>query len=131
MGEMIEIISSPPLPPLPYPTLPYPTLRYYTCSCLYLLFLTEEDKPATPGTAAVEPPTKRRKREATDATCASINWFRVVLDESHKIKGKSSMSKACMTLVSKRRWCVTGTPLNNAFEDFDGMYCNDCNVHRL
>ena len=23
-------------------------------------------------------------------------------------------------LASKRRWCVTGTPLNNSFEDFNG-----------
>lgn len=32
------------------------------------------------------------------------------------------MTLAVRVLASKRRWCVTGTPLNNAFEDFDGQF---------
>ena len=30
------------------------------------------------------------------------------------------MTDAVKVLASKRRWCVTGTPLNNSFEDFNG-----------
>ena len=31
------------------------------------------------------------------------------------------MRDAVKALVSKRRWCVTGTPMHNGFEDFDGQ----------
>jgi hypothetical protein len=54
--------------------------------------------------------------------CHWINWHRVVLDESHKIKGKSGMTRSVNALAGKRRWCVTGTPMNNAFEDLDGQF---------
>jgi SNF2 family DNA or RNA helicase len=65
-----------------------------------------------------------KTRFKTDEKCPvmSINWHRIVLDESHKIKGKSGMTNAVRVLPSRRRWCVTGTPLNNAFEDFDGQF---------
>jgi SWI/SNF-related matrix-associated actin-dependent regulator of chromatin subfamily A3 len=54
--------------------------------------------------------------------CNEINWFRIVLDESHKIKGKSGMTNAVRVLSSMRRWCVTGTPMNNSFEDLNGQF---------
>ena len=31
------------------------------------------------------------------------------------------MRDAVRALVSKRRWCVTGTPMHSGFEDFDGQ----------
>ena len=58
-----------------------------------------------------------KENEAPKNTpCHKVNWHRVVLDESHKIKGKSGMTRAVNALASKRRWCVTGTPMNNGFE---------------
>jgi hypothetical protein len=39
----------------------------------------------------------------------AINWYRIVMDESHKSKGKTDTSCSLSSLVSKRRWCVTGT----------------------
>lgn len=43
---------------------------------------------------------------------AAIDWYRIVLDESHSIKNASTgQSQACMALTGQRRWCVTGTPI--------------------
>ncbi len=43
-----------------------------------------------------------------------ISWFRVVLDEAHMIKDRStSTSKAVFNLISVYKWCLTGTPLQN------------------
>nr|XP_043629228.1 DNA repair protein RAD5A isoform X2 [Erigeron canadensis] len=48
----------------------------------------------------------------------SVRWFRVVLDEAHTIKSsKSQISMAVATLVADRRWCLTGTPIQNSLED--------------
>ncbi|KAM7256149.1 hypothetical protein ACFE04_011890 [Oxalis oulophora] len=48
----------------------------------------------------------------------SIRWFRVVLDEAHTIKStKSQVSIAADALVADRRWCLTGTPIQNKLED--------------
>ncbi|XP_078441095.1 DNA/RNA helicase protein isoform X2 [Wolffia australiana] len=48
----------------------------------------------------------------------SINWFRVILDEAHTIKSsKSQVSLAASALMADRRWCLTGTPIQNNLED--------------
>ncbi|XP_015873517.3 DNA repair protein RAD5A isoform X1 [Ziziphus jujuba] len=48
----------------------------------------------------------------------SVRWFRVVLDEAHTIKSsKSQISVAAAALVADRRWCLTGTPIQNNLED--------------
>ncbi|KAA8550241.1 hypothetical protein F0562_001925 [Nyssa sinensis] len=48
----------------------------------------------------------------------SVRWFRVVLDEAHTIKSsKSQISMAASALVADRRWCLTGTPIQNNLED--------------
>ncbi|XP_011654243.1 DNA repair protein RAD5A isoform X1 [Cucumis sativus] len=48
----------------------------------------------------------------------SVRWFRVVLDEAHNIKSsKSQISIAATALVADRRWCLTGTPIQNNLED--------------
>ncbi|CAA6663709.1 unnamed protein product [Spirodela intermedia] len=48
----------------------------------------------------------------------SICWFRVVLDEAHTIKSsKSQISLAASALTADRRWCLTGTPIQNNLED--------------
>ncbi|KAM0954805.1 hypothetical protein TB2_022918 [Malus domestica] len=48
----------------------------------------------------------------------SVSWFRVVLDEAHTIKSsKSQISIAAAALVAGRRWCLTGTPIQNNLED--------------
>ncbi|XP_031491221.1 DNA repair protein RAD5A isoform X3 [Nymphaea colorata] len=48
----------------------------------------------------------------------SVSWFRVVLDEAHTIKSsKSQVSMAAAALAAERRWCLTGTPIQNNLED--------------
>ena len=54
----------------------------------------------------------------TFAGLLTIPWLRVVLDEAHSIKSKQakqSMAAAC--LRAERRWCITGTPLQNSLDD--------------
>ncbi|KAF7803986.1 putative SWI/SNF-related matrix-associated actin-dependent regulator of chromatin subfamily A member 3-like 1 [Senna tora] len=47
-----------------------------------------------------------------------VEWWRVILDEAHIIKNASAkQSQAVMNLVAKRRWAVTGTPIQNGSQD--------------
>ena len=44
----------------------------------------------------------------------SIVWERIVLDEAHKIKGRTTnVAKAIFALRSAYKWCLSGTPLQN------------------
>ncbi|UZP36582.1 hypothetical protein NXS19_004398 [Fusarium pseudograminearum] len=55
---------------------------------------------------------KRRK------VLQSVEWFRVVLDEAHWIRNQSSKQfKAVDSLVTERRWCLSGTPIQNCIND--------------
>ncbi|KAJ4798439.1 hypothetical protein LUZ62_049685 [Rhynchospora pubera] len=45
-------------------------------------------------------------------------WFRVVLDEAQSIKNyRTQVARACWGLRAKRRWCLSGTPMQNAVDD--------------
>lgn len=45
-------------------------------------------------------------------------WFRVVLDEAHYIKGRTiQIAKAVYNLKAINRWCMTGTPIQNKLDD--------------
>jgi SNF2 family DNA or RNA helicase len=47
------------------------------------------------------------------------HWGRVVLDEGHEIRSKSSKIHASMkTLTSSIRWVISGTPVYNSMNDF-------------
>jgi SNF2 family DNA or RNA helicase len=47
------------------------------------------------------------------------SWDRVILDEGHEIRNKSSLVyKNAMMIRSPIRWIVTGTPVFNKFRDF-------------
>ena len=47
-----------------------------------------------------------------------MRWFRVVLDEAHIIKDTNTMqSKAACSLSADRKWCLTGTPIQNKLDD--------------
>lgn len=44
----------------------------------------------------------------------AIKFYRVILDEAHNIKDRTSgTAKAANNLLTEKRWCLTGTPLQN------------------
>ena len=48
----------------------------------------------------------------------AIQWHRVILDEAHNIKNRTSgNAKSCTDLITQRRWCLTGTPIVNRLTD--------------
>ncbi|GMJ03408.1 SNF2-RING-HELICASE-LIKE 2, chromatin remodeling 28 [Hibiscus trionum] len=49
---------------------------------------------------------------------ARVNWLRVILDEAQTIKNhRTQVARACCGLRAKRRWCLSGTPIQNAIDD--------------
>ncbi|KAL2068606.1 hypothetical protein VTL71DRAFT_14943 [Oculimacula yallundae] len=48
-----------------------------------------------------------------------IHWHRVILDEAHSIKSRTTGSaKACFALKADHKWCLSGTPLQNRIGEF-------------
>lgn len=46
----------------------------------------------------------------------------MILDEAHQIRNVTSRThKACMLLRSERRWCLTGTPMQNSSKDVGAL----------
>uniref|UniRef100_V5GKM6 Uncharacterized protein n=1 Tax=Kalmanozyma brasiliensis (strain GHG001) TaxID=1365824 RepID=V5GKM6_KALBG len=63
---------------------------------------------------------KRRRKPAKEALnpLQRIEWFRIVLDEAHTIKGAGTwQSRATCNLSAQRRLCLTGTPIQNTIND--------------
>ncbi|KAK7985710.1 hypothetical protein PG996_005052 [Apiospora saccharicola] len=57
-----------------------------------------------------------------DSTLAKINWFRIVLDEAHDIRNRSTKQfQAVASLSARHRWCLTGTPIQNSLDDLGAL----------
>ncbi|KAJ6906920.1 hypothetical protein NC651_017555 [Populus alba x Populus x berolinensis] len=49
---------------------------------------------------------------------ARVSWSRVILDEAQTIKNhRTQVALACCSLRAKRRWCLSGTPIQNSIDD--------------
>ena len=52
--------------------------------------------------------------DLSDSLLHAVEWERVVLDEAHKIKARTTNTAKCIyALRSTHKWCLTGTPLQN------------------
>ncbi|ERF69852.1 hypothetical protein EPUS_05394 [Endocarpon pusillum Z07020] len=52
-----------------------------------------------------------------------IVWFRVVLDEAHTIRRRSTtFYQSVSKLHANSRWCLTGTPIQNRLEDIGTLF---------
>ncbi|KAK8133073.1 P-loop containing nucleoside triphosphate hydrolase [Apiospora kogelbergensis] len=57
-----------------------------------------------------------------DSILAKINWFRIVLDEAHDIRNRSTKQfQAVVNLPALHRWCLTGTPIQNTLDDLGAL----------
>lgn len=75
--------------------------------------------------SSVSKKSKKGKKDvdvnALDKNCgtlARVTWSRVVLDESQTIKNhRTQVARACCSLRAKRRWCLSGTPIQNSIDE--------------
>ncbi|KAJ5622867.1 hypothetical protein N7490_011472 [Penicillium lividum] len=53
---------------------------------------------------------------------SKIEWFRIVLDEAHYVRNRSTKQfQAVMSLSAQYYWCLTGTPIQNNIEDLGAL----------
>jgi len=51
-----------------------------------------------------------------------LKWFRIILDEAHWIRNQDTKQfRAANSLHAERRWCLTGTPIQNRLEDLGSL----------
>ncbi|AQL02939.1 Helicase-like transcription factor CHR27 [Zea mays] len=71
-----------------------------------------------------KPKKKNKPSNSEGGPLARVRWFRVVLDEAQTIKNyRTKVSRACCGLRAQRRWCLSGTPIQNKI---DGLYSYFC-----
>ena len=79
-----------------------------------------------------------------DSILHSIKYHRVILDEAHSIKSRTtSVAKACFALKADYKWCLSGTPVQNRIGEFFSLlrflevvpfacyFCKSCRCKEL
>ncbi|KAJ5547051.1 DNA repair protein RAD16 [Penicillium frequentans] len=79
-----------------------------------------------------------------DSIIHSIHYHRLVLDEAHSIKQRTTgVAKACFALQATYKWCLSGTPVQNRIGEFFSLlrflqvrpfacyFCKQCNCQQL
>ncbi|KZS88385.1 hypothetical protein SISNIDRAFT_418266 [Sistotremastrum niveocremeum HHB9708] len=66
---------------------------------------------------------KAPKKKKQHSALFGVRWWRIVLDEAHNIKNKSTKAAiACCALTAKNRWALTGTPLQNNVDELYSFF---------
>ncbi|KAG6536821.1 hypothetical protein ZIOFF_001890 [Zingiber officinale] len=61
---------------------------------------------------------KNSQHDIGSGPLSRVRWFRIILDEVQIIKNfRTQMSRSCSGLRAKRRWCLSGTPMQNSIDD--------------
>ncbi|KAG2246799.1 hypothetical protein Bca52824_086427 [Brassica carinata] len=59
-----------------------------------------------------------KNRGSFGGTLSRVGWLRVVLDKAQTIKNhRTQVARACCILRAKRRWCLSGAPIQNTVDD--------------
>ncbi|KAF1802733.1 SNF2 family N-terminal domain-containing protein [Mucor lusitanicus] len=56
---------------------------------------------------------KREQGFENQSPLFDIDWHRIVLDESHKVRARTMLANAVTSLRGKFKWCLSGTPFQN------------------
>ncbi|ELR10812.1 SNF2 family protein [Acanthamoeba castellanii str. Neff] len=90
----------------------------------YATLSKEHEQQQSASAEGSEKQTKRKKKKPKAAVkkrpiqLLSIRWHRVILDEAHLIRSRNTlMAKGTFSLIAERRWCLTGTPIQNQLDD--------------
>jgi hypothetical protein len=69
-----------------------------------------------------DPPKEKALQTSQRATLEEIAWRRIVCDESQAMKDALvARSEACASLLSQRRWLLSGTPVSTQASDLAGQ----------
>ncbi|XP_061348091.1 putative SWI/SNF-related matrix-associated actin-dependent regulator of chromatin subfamily A member 3-like 1 [Gastrolobium bilobum] len=63
-------------------------------------------------------PTLASEERELETAVKQVDWWRIILDEAHTIKNTNAgQTRAVIELNAKRKWAVTGTPIQNGSYD--------------